>query len=74
MGYSGRLKNTQLITVNNDGVFLRAYDPASLRGRMEVTEEGELSGIAMLYNVDDAVPVTIKLIEKPCSKNCPPCP
>lgn len=58
--YAETLYNDCFITVNSDGVFLTPY---SMNARAIISDEGLLTGSAILRSVDDPVPFTIRLID-----------
>jgi hypothetical protein len=61
-------KRNCLFTINSDGVFLSALgerfsNTFVVNARLVVNDSGQLEGAASLYDVDEAVPVTIQLLE-----------
>jgi len=61
--YLSRNGQRCLITVNADGVFISAYDPDNLRGRMVADGSGALTGFTTLYQTASPVPATISLLD-----------
>jgi hypothetical protein len=61
-------KRNCLFTVNSDGVFLSAIGEVRsstivVNARLIVNDSGQLEGAASLFGLDEAVPVTIQLLE-----------
>lgn len=53
--------NACFLTVNADGVILQ--NEGWISGRVVIGDAGELAGSALLYNVSDPIPLTVKLLD-----------